>query len=191
LQLFFCQAESLWAESLAIVPGTIPIASIVADSSASTGLAWSAPTASGFVGCSLYNSASQSISNNTLTAVTYDSENFDTDSFHNTSSNTSRITIPSGKNGKYAINFVTNGDGGYSGFWETFIYKNGSSIMGAFTTPSLTSPYNFGAAPSFNGVFNLVATDYIEIYIRQTSGGSKNIYNNSGQGFLNATYLGA
>jgi hypothetical protein len=31
------------AESLAIVPGTIPIASIVADSSTATGLAWSAP----------------------------------------------------------------------------------------------------------------------------------------------------
>jgi len=37
------------AESLAIVPGTIPIASIVADSSTATGLAWSAPAGGGKV----------------------------------------------------------------------------------------------------------------------------------------------
>jgi len=35
------------AESLAIVPGTIPIASIVADSSTATGLAWAAPSGGG------------------------------------------------------------------------------------------------------------------------------------------------
>jgi hypothetical protein len=35
------------AESLAIVPGTIPRASIVADSSTATGLAWSAPAGGG------------------------------------------------------------------------------------------------------------------------------------------------
>jgi hypothetical protein len=37
------------AESLAIVPGTIPIASIVADSSESTGLKWAAPAGGGKV----------------------------------------------------------------------------------------------------------------------------------------------
>jgi hypothetical protein len=35
------------AESLAIVPGTIPIASIVADSAEATGLKWAAPAAGG------------------------------------------------------------------------------------------------------------------------------------------------
>jgi hypothetical protein len=35
------------AESLAIVPGTIPIASIVADSAETTGLKWAAPAAGG------------------------------------------------------------------------------------------------------------------------------------------------
>ena len=152
---------------------------------------WQAPAGGGFVGCSLYNSASQSISNNTLTAITYNSENFDTDSFHDTSSNTSRITIPSGKGGKYQINFMTNGDGGYAGIWETFVYKNGSSILGAFSVPSLTSPYNFGACPIFTGVLDLAVADYVEIFIRQTSGTSKSIYNNGGGGFLDATYLGA
>jgi hypothetical protein len=37
------------AESLAIVPGTIPIASIVADSAAATGLKWAAPAGGGKV----------------------------------------------------------------------------------------------------------------------------------------------
>jgi len=42
LGLFFCQAESL-----AIVPGTIPKVSIVADSAETTGLKWVAPASGG------------------------------------------------------------------------------------------------------------------------------------------------
>ena len=47
------------AESLAIVPGTIPIASIVANSSTSTGLEWQAPAAGG--GMTLLNSGNTSL----------------------------------------------------------------------------------------------------------------------------------
>jgi hypothetical protein len=56
------------AESLAIVPGTIPIASIVADSSTATGLAWAAPAGGGKV--------LQVISATTSTATTISSSSF-------------------------------------------------------------------------------------------------------------------
>jgi hypothetical protein len=55
------------AESLAIVPGTIPIASIVADSAAATGLKWAAPAGGGKVLQVLQNTTSTSVSNSTTT----------------------------------------------------------------------------------------------------------------------------
>ena len=164
---------------------------LTADSAEATGLKWAAAASGGFVGCSLYNTTSQSLTNNTLTAVTFDVEYFDTNTFHDNSTNPTRVTIPSGKGGKYQINFITSGDGGYSGIWETFLYKNGSSIFGAAVTPSLTSPYNFGACPTLVGVWEFAAADYFEIFIRQTAGSTKAIYTTAAGGYLNATYLGA
>jgi hypothetical protein len=164
---------------------------LVADSTAATGIKWATPSSAGFVGCSLYNTTGQSLTNNTITAITYNAENFDTDSFHDNSTNTSRVTIPTGKAGKYLINFMTNCDGGYSGIWETWLYKNGSSLAGVFATPSFTSPYNYGAFVIFSGVFEFAVADYFEMYMRQTKGSTISIYNNSGQGYLNVSYLGA
>ena len=70
--------------------------------------------------------------------MTWDSEDFDTDGFHSTSSNTSRITIPSGKGGKYLLvaqtTFASNATG--VRIWK--IFKNGSELFES----------NFGAAPS-------------------------------------------
>src|SRR5688572_4346642 len=41
--------------------------------------------------------------NTTYAAVGFDAEDYDTDTFHDTVTNNSRITIPSGKDGKYHI----------------------------------------------------------------------------------------
>lgn len=44
-------------------------------------------------GCSVYNSANQSVNNATWTTLTHDSENYDDDSYHSTVTNPSRITV--------------------------------------------------------------------------------------------------
>ena len=43
--------------------------------------------------CAVYNSSSQSISNNTLTTLTFNSERQDTDTMHSTVTNTGRLTF--------------------------------------------------------------------------------------------------
>ena len=97
---------------------------LVADSTAATGLKWatvsSSPT---YVGCSLSNSASQSISNATQTTVTFDTEQWDTDGIHSTSSNTGRFTVPAGKGGKWRLSGTLNGDTSGTN-WSLFIYVN-------------------------------------------------------------------
>jgi hypothetical protein len=179
------------AESLAIVPGTIPIASIVADSAEATGLKWAAPSGgSSFVGASIYNNANQSISNATWTVLNFNSENFDTNAFHDNSTNNSRITIPSGKNGKYLVTMKGHFAGNSTGDRYVSLAKNGASA-GAWRL-SAVSGASIGFGQSV--VMDLVATDYLQLEVYQDSGGSLNAigagvppeYN-----FLQVTYLGA
>ena len=84
---------------------------LTVDSAETTGLKW-ASAGAGFVGCSLYRTGtSQSYASNTNVIVTFNNEDYDTDGFHSNTTNTSRITIPTGKGGKYRFyyrGFVTS-----------------------------------------------------------------------------------
>jgi len=163
---------------------------LTADSAETTGLKWAAPASSGFVGCSVYDSnATQSIATGTATIVTFDSEFFDTDGFHSTSSNTGRITIPSGKGGKYlfiASAFFVNLASGK----EARFYKNGSQLL----TYGWTSASGV-AGSSIVAIINLVATDYIEFRVVQGSGGNADLYKSGGgageYAYFQCQYLGA
>ena len=145
---------------------------------------WATPGASSFVGCALYNSAALSIANATLTTVLWNSEDFDTDSFHSTSTNTGRITIPSGKDGKYLFIVTTLFDVNATGFRGVRFNKNGSVQNYLETQPGGTG--NGGV--SLSAIYNLVATDYIEAAVEQTSGGALNVKTLSR---FQCVYLGA
>jgi len=129
---------------------------------------WVTPAgAAGFVGCHLYKSAAQTISNATDTAITWNSEQFDTDAFHSTSTNTSRITIPAGKAGKYLftarILWATNA----SGSRELKFFKNGSE---QFWSPSALAATQTGT--QYSTIWNAAVADYYEVYFWQNSGGN-------------------
>jgi hypothetical protein len=148
--------------------------------------AWGAAPKSAFVGCRLFNSGNLTITNNTITAATWDSETFDTDGFHSTSTNTNRITIPSGKAGYYRISSDISWQSNTTGARETRIRKNGSVIF-----------YNYQSFASGefvmgnNIIVNLAETDYIELVVFQTSGGNLTLYGGSTQSQLSAEFLGA
>jgi len=156
----------------------------VADSVEATGLKWVAPAASGFVGCMAVASANQSIANTVDTAVALGGTDlYDTDAFHNPSSNNSRITIPSGKGGKYRFETMIRFDGNSSGARSIKFYINGSEGQTVYRAPA------FAAGAVINTVsftLTLNAADYVEIFINQTSGGNVDLdYSGSG------TQLGA
>src|SRR5438876_645541 len=54
-------------------------------------------------GARVYNSANISVSASTEQALTFDTERSDSNAYHSTSSNTSRITVPTGGDGRYVI----------------------------------------------------------------------------------------
>jgi len=179
------------AESLAIVPGTIPIASIVADSSESTGLKWAAPASgSTYVGATVYaDDVFQAVSDSTLTAILFPSEAWDTDGFHSTSSNTSRITIPTGKGGKYQITAAAFLSATITGQMNLRIYKNGSAITGTGLQVGMFA-FQYASSDKISGTVTVdaVATDYFEIFIIHTAaGGSKDVR----YARFSADYLGA
>jgi len=156
------------------------------DSAESTGLKWAAPAAAGYVGCSVYKSADQSISTSTNTAITFNTEDFDTDAFHSTSSNTSRFTVPAGKAGKYLLNGNLNWDVNSNTRMQIYILKNGSN----FSTPAAVTGDDYPNL-SFSLVISLAVNDYVEVAGYQESGGSINVSGTSGATRVQFSYLGA
>jgi hypothetical protein len=161
---------------------------LTADSTETTGLKWTTPVSGAtLVGCSLKRSTNLTVSNSTWTTVTYDQENYDTDAFHSTSTNTSRITIPSGKAGKYQI--LANITWNTSAVGERYVslLKNGSEVFRTF----LGVPTSLGQITgSLATIESLAEADYIEIRILQTSGGNLNALFDQGA-YFTVNYIGA
>jgi hypothetical protein len=119
--------------------------------------------------CLVYLSGSQTISDDTITKITFDTEVYDSDSAF--ASN--KFTVPSGAAGKYAIFLNLSLDTGADSnmnYAYGYIYKNGSSIRQA----GIDLRANPGRR-NFVSVFSvedLSASDYIEAYaiIDDTSG---------------------
>ena len=162
---------------------------LTADSAETTGLKWAAPAGATFKGVSLYNSTDPTIANNTVTAVAFDTEFYDTDGFHSTVTNNTRVTIPAGLGGKYLITsanvtFNTNA----TGVRAIRILKNGSVLHFGPTILGNASEF---LACNFTTTCQLVATDYIEIAVYQNSGGNLGFYAGDTRALFSVTYLGA
>lgn len=150
---------------------------------------WGSVPTTAFVGVSCFKSAAtQSLSNDTSAAITFDAEEFDTDGFHSTSTNTSRITIPSGKAGKYVFIATIEFDSNSSGNRAVFFNKNGSLVSrGQRLNPSGSSVTHL----TTTCILDLAVADYIEVLAYQNSGGSLNVNNAQTSTRFAAYYLGA
>lgn len=159
---------------------------LTADSSTATGLKWAAASASAFVGCSASKSATQSIANATYTAITFNTEDYDTDSIHDNSTNTTRFTVPTGKGGKWLISGVMTFASNATGFRFVRLYKNGT----AFIVPSGVAPVNGDTTQvAVSYIHTFAAGDYMEVFVYQNSGGNLNVAGADTN--IQFTYLGA
>ena len=147
---------------------------LTADSTAATGMKWATPAGgSNYAGASVTKTAVQSISNATFTTLTWNSETYDTNTFHDNSTNNYRITVPSGKAGYYLVSgiilFGANGTG--NRLME--LRKNGSAVNYVFSETPATASNGTGLNMSY--VINLAVADYLELAAYQTSGGALNV----------------
>lgn len=130
---------------------------------------YTAAGAVSFYGCSVYISASLSTTQNTATIITFNSENFDVGGYHDTGSNTSRITIPTGKSGYYKVSMLGRYIVSTQGYIQ--LYKNGTGVAMGTVSSRMTGANTTQEANATFDIY-LVAGDYIEysIYSDQATG---------------------
>jgi len=154
-----------------------------------SGSAWVTKSGAGaLIGCDLYKSATQSITTGTWTAVTFSSEIYDTDNLHDTSTNTSRITIPAGLTGKYLFTGSVVFAASATGVRGISLYKDGSPYK-EILMDSASSSYS--TIQSWSAISSLVAGSYYETFVYQESGGSINLNNGTSGTSFQIQYLGA
>lgn len=106
----------------------------------------------------------QSLSAGATVTVTWDAEEYDTDGFHDNSTNNSRLTAPS--TGRYRVTANLTGSS-VSGQMVLTMLKNGSSARGLAARDCDTlNEENLNAASS---VLELTAGDYIEVQAFSTN----------------------
>jgi hypothetical protein len=151
---------------------------------------WATPAGgSSFAGVSAYKSANTAISNNTFTAITFNLENFDTNTYHDNSTNTSRITIPAGKAGYYSVSTTTSFAANSTGQRQVVLYKNGSLFASLSTLQATTSGADFRMLSTY--VISLAVNDYIELFAYQASGAGLDIAGGQTETTFSAFLIGA
>lgn len=124
--------------------------------------------------CVSRGSGSQSLTSATMTAITMDTDDSDAYAMHSTSSNTSRILAPAAGIylGTATVNFASNA----TGVRILTLRKNSGGVGTAGTQLGYIE---LSAATAIHymqvtGIIQMAATDYLELFAYQNSGGALN-----------------
>lgn len=122
---------------------------------------------------SVRKTVAQSISNSTTTTISWDAEDWDTDTIHDNATNNSRLTATT--SGKYIITAAIVFGSNNAGVRQLVVNKNG------FLAFQQIFPNN-GAGEdqcALTGFVSLSISDYVEVQVWQNSGGSLNVQTSS------------
>lgn len=122
--------------------------------------------------CRIYNSAVQSCVNNVTTFLTFNSERWDTDTMHDTVTNSGRITIKTA--GLYILTFtgVLAAAGDYS-FVAAQFRLNGSTVL-AISGPGDWPNGIDGPVMNPTTVYKFAVNDYVEVGVFQANAAAAN-----------------
>lgn len=122
-------------------------------------------------GCVITNTADFPVVSATSTLITMNSEILDTDNYHSTLTNTSRITIPSGLAGVYSVFAYCR--------WQGSATVTNPMIIITLNGTAVTRSQDTGASTytptSCAWVGYCAATDYIEMRVYHTTGANRNV----------------
>jgi len=136
----------------------------------------------------VYNSSDQTTANNTAFLMLWNSEFWDSNSLHSTSSNTSRITVPTGGNtGVWMLLAVISWTSNATGSRWVQFFKNGAALG----VPSIVAPVSGTVT---NQAYSVVddapaVGDYYEVKVTQTSGGNLDVFGSTGGSSFSAVHL--
>lgn len=139
---------------------------------------FSSAVASSFAGAKVGSTALTLLVPNTgQTEIPWNDENlaaYDIGGYHDIFTNNSRLTIPSGKAGKYLIVAFITWHAESTGTHRTVVLKkNGSQILAAMRSPPFGA--SIGPYQSINSIDSLAVGDYVSLFASQDSSGSVNI----------------
>jgi hypothetical protein len=117
--------------------------------------------AAAFVGARAYRATAFNVPNAAFTAIPLNGETFDTGTLHDTSTNPSRITVPT--DGHYIAAGVIRYQAGAGNFRLVGIYRNGSQIATNWTSGA-------GLGVPVADIVPCSAGDYLELYGYQDTG---------------------
>lgn len=121
-------------------------------------------------GCRAYRTTNQAIVTSTLTPLSCDSEDFDTGAFHEGVTHPSRLTITEA--GLYQVGCSVLWDSSTTGTRALYAVKNGTTSTRLAGTDRAASA---SGAQNLSCTLSLAASDYVEFYVFQDSGGSVNL----------------
>jgi len=128
--------------------------------------------------CKAYNGGTQTINSGAATVVALNSELFDTDSYHDNTTNNSRLVAPA--TGVYQVSYNVVWAGGGANDRIAFLRLNAAgggtdaaNVLGATNVAPGGSGYN--PTNSLTTLIALNAGDYVELFVYQSSGGTKDI----------------
>jgi hypothetical protein len=121
-----------------------------------------------FSGCRVYKTSSQSIDSGTLTAINFDAERYDTDTYHDTVTNNTRLTIA--LVGYYHIGGCVEFEANAVGIRALHLRVNGTTYIASQQVETVTT--GRVTVLSVSTDYCLTATDYVELVVEQDSGGA-------------------
>lgn len=137
--------------------------------------------------------AAQAITTVTATAVTWNAETKDSDAYHSTSSNTSRLTIPAGLGGWYVITAGVQWKAEVHGgtFNSLWLAKNGGQIPGTRIQdePVILNYATDGLFQSTSKAVYLVAGDYVEAFVYHDAGANLQLNSTANVGGMSAVLV--
>lgn len=139
-------------------------------------------TSSGQMRCKAFlDTATQSIPNNTNTAINFNNEVYDVGSMHDNAINNNRVVIPSNGAGLYSFKAQVTFDTNATGKREIAIYKNGVVLCASrcFTNSGTEQTILTTEVDDQSS-----AADYYEVIVYQNSGGALSVVNGSALTFF-------
>ena len=121
----------------------------------------------------VYNSGDITIPNDDMTALTFDSEDWDTAGFHSTTTNTDRLTIPSGYDGTYWMLGNAQFEANAAGQRIYEIALNATTVIQHAQHPAPSAVDRVAlAVPT---LYQLDVDDYVQFRVYQNRGGTLDI----------------
>lgn len=117
-----------------------------------------------------YHNAAQSIPNGALTVLAFNNERYRVGGMHDTATNNSRFTLPSA--GVYHVTFVGEFAVNATGVRQAALRLNGTTYIDAMSTNGNAS---IGTQVKLSTDYKFAGGDYVEVLVRQDSGGALNL----------------